>query len=341
MLSKIAKSNEFITFVIIVVLSIIIGFFNPAFFSLATIFDVLRASIVYSILAFGVLLIIISGGVDISFVAISALAAYSTHILLLRLGYQGGILLYYLIGCSIGLLAGLFSGFIITRFNLPVFDVSIAMSTLWYGFSRFFIGSNKNFNLPQGTVRYYADFIIKVKDPFVGQSGLHVSVIYVLIIGLFVWWFLKYTTLGRGVYAIGGNREVAIRSGFNVKLIIMVIFVIMGILSAFGGITMSLLSRHFDPTYFMENALDVIAAVILGGASINGGSGSVIGTFMGVVLVQLINRAMVLTGIAVEWQELVVGLVLIIFISIPALRKYWSKTINQVKGIDRQKLKID
>jgi simple sugar transport system permease protein len=82
----------------------------------------------------------------------------------------------------------------------------------------------------------------------------------------------------------------------------------------------------------MANALDVIAAVILGGASINGGSGSVLGTFMGVILVQLINRAMVLTGISVEWQELVIGIVLIIFISIPAIRRFWSKITPNRKG---------
>lgn len=330
MLKKILERNEFITFSIIVLLSLIIGFLNPAFFSLSTIFEVLRASIVFSIMAFGVLLVLISGGVDISFVAIAAMASYATHILLLKLGYQGGILLYYIIGCSIGMLAGWLNGFIITKFKLPVFDVSIATMTIWYGFTRFFIGSTKNFDLPQDTVGYYGKFIVIVKDPFVGQSGLHVSVLYVLVIGIFIWWLLRYTTLGRGIYAMGGNREVAIRSGFNIKQITMVVFIIVGFLSAFSGITMGFLSRHFDPSLFISEVLDVIAAVILGGAAITGGRGSVIGTFMGVILVQLINRAMILTGITVEWQEFLVGIILILFISIPAIRDFLNKRNTRI-----------
>ncbi|HAF62215.1 MAG TPA: sugar ABC transporter permease [Anaerolineaceae bacterium] len=325
MLKKTIKSNEFITFSIIVLLSLIIGIINPAFFSLATVFDVLRASIVPSIMAFGLLLVIIAGGVDISFVAFAALGAYGTHMLLLHYGYQGGILLYYIIACAIGLLAGSLSGFIITRFDVPMFDVSLATFTLWYGFIRFFIGSAKNFQIPEGAVGYYAKFITTVKDPFVGEAGLHISVIYVLVIGVLIHILLKYTTLGRGIYAIGGNKDVAIRSGFNVRRIILIIYMILGVLSAFAGVTQSFLSRHFEPTLFMTQNLDVIAAVILGGASINGGRGSVLGTFLGVVLMQLINRAMVLTGITVEWQELVIGLVLTIFISLPAMRDRINK----------------
>jgi hypothetical protein len=170
MLKKIIKSSEFITFSIIVLLSLVIGFINPAFFSLATLFDVLRASIVLSIMAFGLLLVIIAGGIDISFVAFSALAAYGTHMFLLSRGYQGGIFLYYLIACTIGLLAGLLSGWIITRFNLPIFDVSLAMMTMWYGFIRFFIGSTKNFKLPEGAVGYYSKFLVTVERPLCGRG---------------------------------------------------------------------------------------------------------------------------------------------------------------------------
>jgi simple sugar transport system permease protein len=122
---------------------------------------------------------------------------------------------------------------------------------------------------------------------------------------------------------------VAIRSGFNVKQILMVAFGILGVLSAFAGVTHSFLSRHFEPTLFMTQNLDVIAAVILGGASVTGGRGSVLGTFMGVILIQLINRAMILTGITVEWQQLMIGLVLTLFISIPAIRDLLNKRASR------------
>src|SRR5512139_1420780 len=124
MLNKIVRSNEFVIFLILVFLSLAIGLINPAFFSISTVFDTLRSSIVFFIMALGLLPIIISGGIDISFVAIAAVTSYATHMFLIGRGYQGGILLYYIIACALGLLAGLLNGFLVTRFKLPVFDVS-------------------------------------------------------------------------------------------------------------------------------------------------------------------------------------------------------------------------
>jgi simple sugar transport system permease protein len=329
-LKNITKSNEFITFLILIVLSLAIGLKTQAFFSLATVFDVLRSSVVYSIIAFGLLPIIISGGIDISFGGIAAVATYATHNFLISRGYDGGTLPYYLIAGSIGLLAGLLNGFIITQFNLPAFNVSLAMMTMWYGFSLFFLGPIIKMNLPAGSANYSTNFIAQVQDPFVGRSGLHVSVFYVIIIGLFIWWLLKYTTVGRGIYAMGGNREVAVRSGFNIKRITLIVFGLLGFLAAIGGVTQSLFLRIFNPAMFVGQELNVLAAVILGGASIAGGRGSVIGTFMGVLLIQLINRSMILTGIPVAWQQFVVGIILIVFISIPYIRSLRNKKSSQV-----------
>jgi len=328
MLNKIIKSNEFVIFLILVGLSLIVGIINPAFFSLSTVFDILRSSIVFFIMAFGLLPIVIAGGIDISFVAIAAVTSYSTHMLLLNRGYQGGILLYYVIACGMGLLAGLLNGVLVTRFKLPVFDVSLATFTMWYGFTLFFVGATANFDLPPGTVGYYGKFLFTLQDPLVGETGLHESILYVIAIGLFIWWFLKYTTLGRGVFAIGGNREVAVRSGFNINLIMLITFAIMGILSAIAGVTQAFLSRYFNPVIFISQPLDVLAAIILGGAAITGGRGTVIGTALGVLLIQLINRTLILTGIPVEWQRLVVGTILILFTSLPAIRDLRARRVG-------------
>lgn len=328
MLNKFIKSSEFIIFLILVALSLVVGLINPAFFSISTVFDILRSSIVFFIMAFGLLPIVIAGGIDISFVAIAAVTSYSTHMFLLNRGYQGGILLYYIIACTMGLLAGLLNGFLVTRFKLPVFDVSLAASTMWYGFTLFFVGATANFDLPAGTVGYYGKFIITAQDPLVGATGLHESFIYVVVIGLLIWWFLNYTTIGRGVFAIGGNREVAVRSGFNITRIMLITFAIMGVLSAIAGVTQAFLSRYFNPVIFITQPLDVLAAVILGGAAITGGRGTVFGTALGVLLIQLINRTLILTGIPVEWQRLVVGIILILFTSLPALRERRAKRIG-------------
>ena len=328
MLNKIVKTNEFMGLLILIALSAIVGSINPAFFSISTVFDTLRASIVYFIMAFGLLPIVIMGGVDISFVAIAAVTSYAAHMIFLGKDYQGSILVYFLIGCGLGILMGLLNGFLVTRFKLPIFDVSLATYTMWYGFNLFFIGATANFDMPKSAIGYYSNFLITAKDPFVGETGLHISILYALAIGLFVWWFLKYTTIGRGVYAIGGNRDVAIRSGFNVKRIMLIMFAMMGFMAAIAGVTQAFLSRNFNPVIFINQPLDVLAAVILGGAAITGGRGTVIGTVLGVLLIQVINRALILVGIPVEWQRLVVGVILILFTSIPAIRERRNRRVG-------------
>jgi len=340
MLKKITKSNEFLTFLIIVALALVVGMINPAFFTISTVFDILRASNVFNIMAFGLLLVVILGGVDISFVAIAAVASYATHMTMIHYGYQGGITIYYIIGGIIGLLAGLLNGLIITKFSLPIFDVSLATLTMWYGFNLFFVGATSNFDLPAGMVGYYSNYITTTQDPFVGKTGLHISVIYVVVIGIFIWWLLKYTIIGRGIYAIGGNRDVAIRSGFNINRITMIVFAIMGVLSAIAGITQGGFSRYFNPTLFIGQNLDVLAAVILGGASIHGGRGTVIGTFLGVLLIQIINRTLILTGIPAEWQKFVVGVILILFIAIPAIRESRLRKIGHTTELTEENQEI-
>jgi simple sugar transport system permease protein len=325
MLKKLLESTEFVTFTIIVLLALIIGSVNPAFYSWGMLFDILRASVVFSIMAFGLLPVIISGGVDISFVAISAMTSYATHMFLLSIGYEGGIFLYFVIACFLGMLAGLINGLLVTRFNLLVFNVSLAMYTMWYGFVRFFIGSQRNHYLPAGSADFSSRFLVVVENPFVGVTGLHITVLYVLGIGIAITLLLKYTTLGRGIYAMGGSRDVAIRCGFNINNLTIFVLMLMGGIAAFAGVTFNLLSRFFDPTIFLGQELDVIAGIILGGASLSGGRGSVIGSFMGVIVIQLIHRALILTGIPVEWQDLVVGMLLVFFISFPFIRDLFKR----------------
>jgi len=329
MYKRILRSNEFLVFLIIIVLSAVVGSINPNFLTIASLFDLVRSSNVYIILAFALLPVVILGGVDISFVAIAAVASYSTHMFLIARGYEGGLLLYFIMACAIGALAGLLNGLIVTKFKLEIFDVSLATQTMWYGFTLFFVGATSNFDMPEGVVGYYSNFIARVTDPVTGITGLHVSIIYVVVIGVFIWWFLKYTMIGRGIYAIGGNREVAKRTGFDISKITMIVFVMMGFLAGFAGIVQSALSRNFNPTLFIGQNLDVLAAVILGGAAIKGGRGTVIGTVLGVVLTQIIRRALVLTEIPSQWQSFVVGFILIVFASIPAIREKRRKQLGR------------
>ena len=313
--------RETLVFTIIVVVALLAGSRNVAFLSGATLFDITRNSLPISIMALGVLLVLVSGGVDVSFVAIASLSSYATHVLLTHLGYGGGIALYFLIAAAIGSLIGFLEGFVISEFDLPVFNVSLAFMTLWYGFTLFFIGATNDFNMPHGLVSFYNTYLITVRSASGAVSGLQVSVIFVVVLAVAVWLVLRYTTFGRGLYAMGGNKEVAIRVGYNVKAITRGMFAIVGLLSAIAGVVEGALSSYFGPMLFNGRELDVIAAVIIGGASIWGGRGTAIGAVLGVVLLDEIQRALIYVGIPAVWQRFVTGVALIIFISIPAINE--------------------
>ena len=128
-----------------------------------------------------------------------------------------------------------------------------------------------------------------------------------MLAAVIVWFLLKYTMLGRGIYALGGSREAAERAGFNIPRIQYFIYGTVGFLAGIGGIVYASLNRQANPQELVGTELNVIAAVVLGGASITGGRGTVIGTLLGVALVVIMNNSLVLIGVPSEWQRVVIG----------------------------------
>jgi simple sugar transport system permease protein len=324
MKKSIFKTYEFFLVLLLTAIIIAIGLINPAFFSIGTIFDVIRIQEVFILMAFGLLPVVILGGVDISFVAIGALATFPVHTFLTNIGYEGGIWIYYVLGIIIGILAGLLIGWLISTFKLGIFDLSLGMNTMIYGFVLFFIGSVVSFDLPKGVVGWNQKWLITV-DSVVGQSGLHISFISIVIAGIALHIFLRYTTLGRAIYAMGSDKSVAIRTGFNIKKVYLVVFPIMGAMAAIAGVTDTGLQTNYRPYLFLGKNMMVLAAVIMGGASIRGGKGSVFGTFLGVILLGIINQALVYLAIPTAWMDAFVGVTFIAFAVYQTLETRTSK----------------
>lgn len=307
------KSYNFFLIILLAVIWIIVGSVNPKFFSLGTFFDVFRAQTVYIMMAFGLLPVVILGGVDISFVAIGALATYPVHYYLLNHGYTGGMGVYFVAAIIIGLLAGLLIGFLNYRFKLRIFDLSLGMNTLIYGAVLFFVDAVWNFDMSTGLDGWNQKALITVQSVGAGGSFLHISFLIVLISGILLHLFLTYTTLGRSIYAMGSNRSVAIRTGINPKLVYLTVFPIMGLMAALAGITWSGLEQQFRPVLFQGKNMAVLASVIMGGASMRGGKGTVLGAFLGTILFGIISQALVYMKIPTAWMDAVMGITFIAF----------------------------
>ena len=316
-LSKLLHKHETYIFLFLVMMCLIIGIINPVFFTHGNLFNILKSSIVIGILSLGVLLVLISGGIDVSFPVVAAFSLYCTSLL-----YKGNpdvsVIQIYLTGLVIGGLCGVLNGVLIALFEFPAMVVTLGTSSLLSGFMYTYIGTRINHSIPKALVEWGKNMIMQetVNEKLIGLSS---SYFLYLILCVLVYLFLKHTMLGRSIYMIGGSEESAKRLGINTRLIKIFIYVCVGALAGMAGITQSGFLRIANPFELYGTELSVIAAAILGGAYIGGGKGSVTGTFLGVLVITIINTSLIILGVSSYWQQVVVGIVVIIAVSAPIM----------------------
>lgn len=320
--SKIAAlrgaNNEGVLALIVVLLIAVMTAVNPDFFNAGTLFSVLRSSIVPMILALGVLIVIISGGIDVSFPAIAIFAAYTTVVLLQGDGSPFGLLGVLVLSALIGAVLGVVNGAVIAKFKLPTLIVTLGTQGIFAGVLLAYVGSQYIAQLPESMQPFSTMNLFSVSE---GEAvySLHVLVLPAALACVLVHLMLGRTMFGRGIYAVGDDTEAARRAGFSVIKIQIALYVLVGMLAAFGGVLHTTMVRSANPQDLLGTELDIIAAVVLGGASIFGGRGSVLGTVLGVLLIQIINNSLILMGIPATWQRAVVGFLLVIGVSVQAI----------------------
>ena len=306
---KFFLTYELVLFLLLVCFVATIGIINPAFFSVGTLFDVIRNQTIFLLLALGVLPIAILGGFDISYPAVASFATFFARVLLSNMEYEGGIWLFYLVSILIAVGVGMLIGWTIWAFKLSFFDLSLGVTNLISGFlvliSSFIHGRGRLPALSGWNLRW-----LVTVPAVVGHSSLHVSFTLVVLTAIGMHLLLRYTVPGRSIYALGSDKSVAIRTGFNVKKTYMFALALLGGMAAIASVTAAGLGGGRG---FSENYMKVYAMVIIGGASIRGGRGTVLGAMLGVFLVGLINQAMVYLRIPNVWWDALLGLLFLLF----------------------------
>lgn len=314
------ESNEGVLVLVLLALIVGMSLVNPAFFSASTAFAVARTCIVSLTFALGALIVIISGGFDVSFPVVGIFAAYTTVVLSQKLEADFGTVTAILVALAIGAFLGLLNGLVIALFRLPTLIVTLGTQGIFLGFLLTFVGSTYNPDLPSGLAAMSQTNILTVQGAR-GTSSLHMFVVPVVVLALLVAWVLRRTMFGRAVYAIGGDVESARRLGIPVVRVQLTIYVLMGVLAAVAGLMHVTMARMANPYDLVGGELDVIAAVVLGGAAVMGGRGSVFGTSVAVVLVAVIKSSLILMGVPGTWQRAAVGLLLIAGITVQAVSR--------------------
>lgn len=326
-----ARTETFVALVI-VALCLVIGAKSPAFFSVGNLFDLLRSSVEMGVMALGFFVVLISGGIDVSFAAIAVLSLYGTSKLLTAMNFQGSVIWAFLIAALIGLILGLFNATFISYFRMNTLIVTLGTASIFRGIMLVFVGTRIITSLPKGMLAFGRANLIQIQTAGGRTVGLSASVLLLAGAAVLVWAVLRYTTLGRGIFALGGDAVSARRAGFNVAAIQLFVYGLAGALSGVTGIVHASAVRNANPFDLIGTELGVIAAVVLGGARITGGLGSVTGTLLGVLLVVIMNNSLILLGVPSFWQRAVVGLLIILGTGITAYQSRRESSVNLLES---------
>jgi simple sugar transport system permease protein len=305
------RRPEFITLALILAMATLIAAINPAFLQPQSLFDLLRSTARIGVFALGVLLVLAAGGIDVSFTAVAIFSAYLTSLVLSSSFPDAPFLVSAVLGCGVGLLLGVFNGFVIHRFKAPSLIVTIGTQYLIRGALLAFLGTKYITNLPAGMTDFGRWNLMVITTAEGARVALPMTVAVVVIVALLTWFILNRTLLGRAIYAVGGNSVIAERLGINVGTVMLFVCGYAGLLAGLGGLMHVSSSAQANPFDLVGSELDVIAAVVLGGARVTGGTGTVTGTLLGVVLVVLINNSLILMGVPSTWQKVVIGAIIL------------------------------
>ncbi|MGI6141756.1 MAG: ABC transporter permease [Caldicoprobacterales bacterium] len=320
-MKNLMQRNEFYIFLVIVVMGILIQLRSGQFFTPNNIVDLLSALIVPGLFALGAFMVIVSGGVDVSFPALASLSMYATTRILLDANYQGGIWLPIIMSLCFGALLGAVNGVLIATFKLPPLIVTLGTSSVFRGIMMGVLSSVQIPVIPRGMSSFGTSALFLAENPQTGlTSRMPVPFIALVVVLAIVYFFLRYTMYGRGLFAIGGNEVSAYRAGFNVWMIKFLLYVGVGMISSLSGLIRVSMMTQAHPTNMLGMEMMVIAGVVLGGTAITGGAGTLTGCMLGTILIVMVENSLILLGIPTFWQGFFVGVLILVGMGVSALQ---------------------
>ncbi len=291
-----------------ILLMLVIAALSPSFLTAANFANIARTLAVVGIVAVGETLVILAGGVDISVGSVAALAGVVTSLL-----FDNEILPIWgcvAVGLLSGVVVGLTNGLIITRLRINPLITTLATFSIVRGVAFVLTGGQRN----QLNDREFQ---------FLGRGdlgGIPLSLSLMLGLYLFVYIVLRSTPFGRDLYAIGGNAVAARLAGIRVRAYTLVAYTLCGLLAAGGGILLASQLAAGTPQAATGLEFTVIAAVILGGTSLSGGKGSIVGTLLGVLILRTLDNGLILIGVSSYFQDVARGAVLLLVVGLDQLR---------------------
>lgn len=305
--------SEYGIMFIFLLVCIILSFASPYFLTKNNILNILRQTSINGILAIGMTFVILLGGIDLSVGSILAFAGVvgASFASSAFGGQVPSVGFAICISLLAGIALGSINGLLIARWKIAPFVVTLGMLSIGRGIT--FIYTN-GMPIPQ----------IDSKFLFIGKGtilGIPMPVIIFATVFLICWVVLYKTRYGRYIYAVGGNEKSARISGISTRFIVFTAYVISGFLSALGGLILTARTTAGLPQAGFSYELDAIAAVVIGGTSLSGGQGSLVGTLFGALIIGVINNGLDILGVSSYYQQVIKGTIIVTAVLIDSLRK--------------------
>jgi simple sugar transport system permease protein len=312
---KLFRAHPTETWLVIVLIGICVGLSLTAgqFFSLANFFNLLNTSSVNLIFAVGLLVVLISGGIDISFAVAASVVQYIAALFLISIGggtWTSGLL----IAAATGIALGAVNAALIHYFRIISIVVTIATFNIFFGLLMFFTRGVSIYNLPDWWIHRTVLFEYQQADGAWAELTLPVLIMAFCVVA--TWILIRHTTTGRQLYAFGDNPEGARRLGINIAAMHFIAFGWLGLMAGIGGLVQVHYAQEVVPNALVGRELDVLAAVVLGGARLGGGRGTVLGCVLGVFLVSVTQNGLNLLGISPYAFKMIIGAIILVAISL-------------------------
>jgi simple sugar transport system permease protein len=282
------------------------------FLTLSNLFDLFNANAVDIIFGVGLLAVLIAGGIDISFAVAASVVQYVTALALGAIG-GGGWISGFLLAGSIGALLGCLNAFLIYEFRIVSIVVTIATFNLFFGVLMFASGGVSLYDLPDWLTARIAVFSVGADS---SRAEITLPVVVAAVCVAATWLLLRRTTWGRQLFAMGDNPEGARRVGVNIGGMHYLAFGWLGLMAGIAGLMQAHYAQEIVPNALVGRELNVLAAVVLGGARLGGGRGSVLGVILGVIFVAVTQNGLNLLGVSPYAFKMVIGAIILIAITL-------------------------
>ncbi|MEG3129361.1 ABC transporter permease [Pantoea cypripedii] len=302
---------------VLVLFFVVFSCASDQFLTLQNLLDLTETYAVTGIFALGLFVVLVIGGIDISFAAVASVVQYIIASLFVQFGFDNAPL-SILLAIACGTLFGVINAVLIYWLRIVSIIITISMQSLLFGMLMWITEGRSLYNLPEWWITLHNILPFSVHGQTY-QVGLPLSIM--LVIAALTWLLLNKTRLGRQLYATGGDQESARRIGIRVGLIHILAYGWLGAMAAVGGLVQVYRVGEVVPNALVGGELDVLAATVLGGASLMGGKGTVTGTLMGVFLIAILKNGLNLVGVSSYFMNIVIGVVIMVAITVTHYKK--------------------